>query len=229
MLDKVDAILRALEVGPASLAELTSATGIPRPTTHRLATALEGLGYVTRDPSGRFMLGTRIGELAAATGDSWLVGAASPILTELRDSVAESAQLYRRWGNQRLCVVSVEPASGLRDSVPSGTLLPLTAGSAAQVLIAWEPPETAELMCADARFNGTDLARVRRRGWAHTVAEREPGLASLSAPVRNSGGDVVAAVSVSGPIERIGRSVRPPMVTALTTAARRLTAVIAAR
>jgi DNA-binding IclR family transcriptional regulator len=46
---------------------------------------------------------------------------------------------------------------------------------------------------------------VRRRGWAQSVAEREPGVASVSAPVRDSGGQVIAAVSVSGPVDRIGR------------------------
>ena len=49
------------------------------------------------------------------------------------------------------------------------------------------------------------LAEVRRRGWAQSVAEREPGVASVSAPVRDSAGNVIAAVSVSGPVDRIGR------------------------
>jgi DNA-binding IclR family transcriptional regulator len=49
------------------------------------------------------------------------------------------------------------------------------------------------------------LAEVRRRGWAQSVAEREPGVASVSAPVRDTGGAVIAAVSVSGPIDRMGR------------------------
>jgi len=50
------------------------------------------------------------------------------------------------------------------------------------------------------------LAQVRRRGWAASVAEREPGVASVSAPIRGAGGRIVAAVSVSGPIERLTRS-----------------------
>jgi DNA-binding IclR family transcriptional regulator len=49
------------------------------------------------------------------------------------------------------------------------------------------------------------LAEVRRRGWAQSVAEREAGVASVSAPVRDRTGAVVAAVSVSGPVDRIGR------------------------
>ena len=57
-----------------------------------------------------------------------------------------------------------------------------------------------------AKFTATTLAQVRRRGWAATAAEREPGVASVSAPVRGPGGRVIAAVSVSGPIERLTRS-----------------------
>jgi DNA-binding IclR family transcriptional regulator len=57
-----------------------------------------------------------------------------------------------------------------------------------------------------AAFSERALAEVRRRGWAHSVAEREAGVASVSAPVLGPGGEVVAAISVSGPIERLGRS-----------------------
>lgn len=229
MLDKIDLILSALEHQPRSLAELTATTGIPRPTVHRLATALEQHRYVGRDAAGRFTLGGRIAELAAGDGDDWLVGVATPILTELRDRTAASAQLYRRRGDERLCVVSVEPTSGLRDSVPAGTLLPMTAGSAAQVMLAWEGADDLDDACREARFTVADLARVRRRGWSHTVAEREPGLASVSAPVRSHDGTVVAAVSVSGPLDRIGRAIKPPMASAVLAAAEQLSLIIAAR
>ncbi len=229
MLDKIDLILGALEQSPCSLAELTLATGIPRPTAHRLATALEQRRYVARDSEGHFTLGPRIKELAAGEGDDWLVQVSTPILAQLRDMTSASAQLYRRRGDERICVASVEPTSGLRDSVPAGTLLPMSAGSAAQVMVAWLSPEEIMDACADARFTVNDLARVRKRGWAHTVAEREPGLASLSAPVRGQEGHVVAAISVSGPIERIGRSVRPTIATSVLAAAGQLSDLVVAR
>ena len=75
----------------------------------------------------------------------------------------------------------------------------------AEVLAAWADPHTQRTILADAVFGERTLLEVRRRGWAQSVAEREPGVASISAPVRDSAGTVVAAVSVSGPIERIGR------------------------
>ncbi|HEX8868986.1 MAG TPA: IclR family transcriptional regulator C-terminal domain-containing protein, partial [Lentzea sp.] len=110
-----------------------------------------------------------------------------------------------RDGMQRVCVSAAEPPSGLRDTVPIGARLPMTAGSGAKVLAAWADPGTQRAVLADAVYGERTLLEVRRRGWAQSVAEREPGVASVSAPVRDSSGAVVAAVSVSGPIDRMGR------------------------
>jgi DNA-binding IclR family transcriptional regulator len=86
--------------------------------------------------------------------------------------------------------------------------------------VAWLPaPERADLL-HDAAFDEGDLARVRRRGWAHSLAQREPGVASLSAPVRGPGGDVVAAVSLSGPIDRLAQATRAQVAALLDAAAR---------
>ena len=87
-----------------------------------------------------------------------------------------------------------------------GAALPMTAGSAAQVLLAWEEPERLHRALRAAKFTAASLAQVRRRGWAASVAEREAGVASVSAPVRGQGGKIIAAISVSGPIERLTRS-----------------------
>ncbi len=206
VLDKTVSVLDALESGPASLAQLVQATGLTRPTTHRIAVALERHRLVGRDTHGRFTLGPRIAELATAAGEDKLLALAQPVLTQLRDTTGESAQLYRRQADSRVCVATAERASGLRDTVLVGAILPMTAGSAAQALLAWEERERRRRGLRGARFSATTLAQVRRRGWAASVAEREPGVASVSAPVRAQGGKIVAAVSVSGPIERLTRS-----------------------
>jgi DNA-binding IclR family transcriptional regulator len=205
VLDKAVAVLEALESAPASLAQLTAATGLSRPTAHRIAVALEHHGLVSRDDAGRFVLGSRVGELAAAASGDRLLAAAGAVLTRLRDQTGESAQIFRRQGTDRLCVSSAERPAGLRDTIPVGSVLSMQAGSAAQVLLAWEDPERLPRLLAGARFTPATLAAVRRRGWAQSVGEREPGVASVSAPVRAPAGKVVAAVSVSGPIERLGR------------------------
>lgn len=178
VLDKAVSILDALEGGPRSLNELAASTGISRATTHRLASALERHGFVGRHEGGRFTLGARL------TRPS-LEAAARPALEALRDVTGESAQLYVPRNGTRLCVVSLESPHSLRTIVAVGAALPLDKGSAGRVL--------------------RGSAELGRRGWAESVEERERGVASVSAPVWRDG-EVVAAVSVSGPVERTSRT-----------------------
>jgi DNA-binding IclR family transcriptional regulator len=204
VLDKAVGVLRVAAAEPCGLAELCERTGLPRATAHRLAVGLEVHGLLHRGSDGKWRPGPALAELAAGGVDP-LLEAAAAVLPRLRDITGESVQLYRRDGAQRVCVAAAEPASGLRDTVPVGSRLPMTAGSGAKVLAAWAEPAVQRSLLVDARFNERALVDVRRRGWAQSVAERESGVASVSAPVRDAGGAVVAAVSVSGPIERIGR------------------------
>jgi DNA-binding IclR family transcriptional regulator len=189
---------------PCGLAELCSRTGLPRATAHRLAVGLEVHRLLRRGSDGRWRPGALLAELAGGMADP-LLEAASAVLPRLRDITGESVQLYRRDGIQRVCIASAEQPSGLRDTVLVGTRLSMTAGSGAKVLVAFSDAATQRAVLAEAVFGDRTLVEVRRRGWAQSVAEREPGVASVSAPVRDSSGAVVAAVSVSGPIDRMGR------------------------
>lgn len=205
ILDKAALVLSALEAGPATLAQLVSSTELARPTAHRLAVALEFHRFVARDMQGRFILGPRLAELSSAAGEDRLLTFAKPVLVALRDHTHESSQLYRRQGDQRVCVAAAERQMGLRDSIPVGATLSMKAGSAAQVLLAWEEPDRLHRGLYGAAFNATMLSAVRRRGWAQSIAERETGVASVSAPVRGPKGKVLASLSISGPVERMGR------------------------
>lgn len=226
VLDKAASVLSALEAGPATLAQLVHLTGLARPTAHRLAVALEYHRLAARDMQGRFVLGPRLAELATAAGEDRLLAAAGSVLTALRDKTGESAQLYRRQGDHRVCVAAAEPPIGLRDSVPLGSTLTMRAGSAAQVLLAWEEPDRLHRGLHGARFTATMLSAVRRRGWAQSIGEREPGVGSVSAPVRGPQGRVVAALSISGPIDRITRQPGRLHADAVLEAAASLTEVL---
>ena len=186
VVDKVVAVLRALESnGPSTLVELQDATGLPRATAHRLATALEDHGLVRRDANGKFALGMGLVSMGKAASSALpLTEIARPVLDALRATTGESVQLYMREGEGRRCVVSLESPHGLRWIVPEGSLLPLDAGSAGHVLAG---------------------ERVDKRGWIQSIGEREAGVASVSATVVNAHGIIVAAISVSGPIERLSR------------------------
>ena len=123
VLDKAALVLTALESGPATLAGLVAGTGLARPTAHRLAVALEHHRLVARDMQGRFVLGPRLAELSAAAGEDRLLATAGPVLARLRDITGESAQLWRRQGEHRVCVAAAERPSGLRDTIPVGSQL----------------------------------------------------------------------------------------------------------
>jgi DNA-binding IclR family transcriptional regulator len=227
VLDKSFVVLDAIAATPRSLSELVTETALPRATAYRLAAALEAHRLVARDADGRFILGPRVSELAAARPDP-LVAATGGVLAWVRDECEESAQLYRRDGRERVCLATAERAHGLRTTVPVGSRLPLTAGSGAQVLCAWADDELLADVLPEAVFSERTLAEVRRRGWAQSVAQREAGVASVSAPVRDAAGTVVAALSISGPIERLGRAPGPRYSPVLVSGARQITAALTA-
>ncbi len=184
VLDKAMVVLRAVAERPSTLGELQAATGLPRATAHRLAGALEEHGMLRRNVDGRYELGLGLVPLGHAAAERFPLGdLARPALEGLRAASGESVQLFVREGSQRRCAVSLESPHGLRWIVPQGSLLPLGVGSAGRVL----------------------TGETSRVGWIQSVGEREPGVASVSAPVPAPDGSIVAAVSVSGPIERLTR------------------------
>jgi DNA-binding IclR family transcriptional regulator len=216
VLDKSVAVLSFLsEGGTATLAEVVGGTGLPRPTAYRLLSALEAHHLVTRR-EGRYALGLRLlgwGNRAAGVG---LVERARPVLEWLRDESGESTQIYVREGEHRVCVASVERTTGLRDTVPVGAVLPLARGSAGKVLLAWAASGV------DDRLEEAKLRGIRVRGWAESVAEREAGVASVSAPVFGSDGRLRAAVSASGPISRLGEHPGERLADLVVRAARKI-------
>src|SRR5580692_1925423 len=138
VLDRCVALLDLLADGPRSLRALADASGLPRPTAHRLLVALEAHRLVARDPAGSFRLGPRLTELAAVAGPELdLASVAGPVLDRLHQATSESVQLYVRSGDHRLCIAARDASTGLRDSVAVGALLPLTVGSGGKVLLAW--------------------------------------------------------------------------------------------
>jgi len=200
VLDKAVVILSFLsEDGPATLAEVVEGTGLPRPTAYRLLSALEAHHLVARG-GGRYVLGMRLLGWGARVAGGGLIEVARPVLAALAEESGESVQLYVREGDRRVCVAAVERAGrGLRDTVPVGAVLPLDLGSGGKVLLAWA--EDRE------RFPGVETAELEEissRGWAESVAEREAGVASVSAPVFGTGGRLRAALCASGPVPRLG-------------------------
>ncbi|MCU1499942.1 MAG: putative IclR family transcriptional regulator, partial [Acidimicrobiales bacterium] len=143
--------------------------------------------------------------LGQAASAGWpLAEAARPALLALREETGESVQLYVREGEDRVCVVSLESPHELRTIVAEGARLPLAAGSAGRILAGTAPAE----------------------GWTASVGERAPGVASVSAGVV-LGATTVAAVGISGPIERLGTDPGARHGAAVVAAATRIAHAVA--
>ena len=201
VLDKALHVVRSVSQQPMNLRELEASTGLPRATAHRLALALEMQGILRRDGEGRFDLGPELatlGRLASARFP--LADRARSAIEALRDETGESAQLFVREGSMRRCLLSLQSGHALRWVLAEGGLFPLELGSAGRVL----------------------TGEVGPHGWVQSVEEREPGVASVSAPAIVDG-ELIAAVSVSGPIDRLarepGRRFGAAVVTAATSVA----------
>ncbi len=176
VLDRVMAILDVVETNPMGASELARALGLSIPTAHRLVAAMVKHGLLQRDADARHHLGPRFASSAVTV-------AAAAVLEELRAKTGETAQLWVRRGEDRLCVVCAESTEELRASLPVGTALPLSAmGSAAKALL------------ADADSPGPRVFE--------SIAERTPGLCSVSAGVRFRGA-VIAAVCLAAPVFRV--------------------------
>lgn len=237
VLDKSVLVLRALADGPLALAGLVTATSLTRPTAHRLASALIVHGLVRRLDDGRFALGVELVGLGRASAAGWPWGeAAGPALAALVEATGESAQLYVREGDARRCLLSRDSAHELRTIVAEGARLPLDVGSAGRVL---RDPATADGVglvdgsVAGGSVVGGSVGRgsvvggsVVGAGWVESVEERAPGVASVSAAILDGDGAVVAAVGISGPVDRLGPTPGARHGTAVVAAAARIQAAL---
>jgi DNA-binding IclR family transcriptional regulator len=186
VLDKAFVVLNVLVTRPLTLAEVVEATDIPRATCHRLLSALEHHGAVRRNEEGLYCVGPTMAGLGRAAASQFpFLRKAREIATELRDKTGESVQVFMPETDGRRCVVSLESPNGLRWIVPEGSLFPITRGSAGRALSG---------------------AKLSSGGWIESVEERVKGVASVSAPVIDAAGDIIAALSISGPLERMSRT-----------------------
>lgn len=211
----------AIAETPSTLAELCATTNLPRATAHRLATALEAHRILARTSDGRWTIGPTLASLGSGSAEK-LLDAATPVMSDLVEITGESTQLYQLTGTSRTCIAAQEPTSGLQNTVPVGSQMPLTAGSAAKVFLAYASPTLRAAVLPQASFTEDQVDNVRNTGWAESISEREVGLASVSTPVFDSSGAFQAVLSISGVAERLRPSPGARWAAELMEAARRL-------
>jgi DNA-binding IclR family transcriptional regulator len=235
-LRSVNRALRTLELiaeaGELGVTELGRRLGVHKATASRLAATLARRGLIERDPvSDRYRLGFGLIRLAgAAMAGLDLVSSARPVLEELAEQTHETVTLGVLSGDE---VVSIDQVTGTRSIVSVswvGKRTSLHTTSTGKVLLAGMSEVDLERRLAKGLERATprtvtdpeelkvQLAEVRRRGWAQTLEELEEGLNAVAAPVRKADGEVVGALSVSGPAFRM-RPMDLPRLARLTALA----------
>lgn len=199
---------------PLTLTEVANATGMPLTTTQRLLRSLVAEEFLAvSNQTYRLGLGL-IGWASAARRGLSVVDAARLRMDALRDSTSETVTLLAREGLQRVCVAASPSRHVISARTEPGDLAPLQSGSPSKVLLAWDPvttkavlergltPLASQTITDPAAFEA-DLALVRERGWAVSANENAEGVTSIAAPIRDSGGQVIAALVLGGPTSRI--------------------------
>ncbi|HEY5033219.1 MAG TPA: IclR family transcriptional regulator [Actinomycetes bacterium] len=214
---------REPEIG---VSELARRLGLGKSTVHRLLTTLVGEGLIERDTrTGGYRLGLVVFELGEAVRVHLdLHAAAGPVLASLREQTGESSQVGVLDGHEVVYVDRLESSQSLRLFTETGRRVPVHCTSSGKVLLAYLSEVDLGAVLATAPLTrltdqtitdpgelGAELDRVRARGWAEAVNERELGVASVAAPVRNAAGHVIAAISIGAPTVRLGRLQRREM------------------
>ncbi len=197
--------------------ELATALGLTKAAVHRILTALRSRELITVDPATRRYA---LGHAAVALGRAYLArtdvrAMTAPELRQLAEHVGETATLSLRRGDTRLYVDQVVPDQELRMEVVLGIPYPLHAGGSSKAFLAFVSEEETDAYLARHKLAALtdrtitdeaklrkELASIRRRGYATSHGERQPGAASIAAPVFDHDGHVVAVISVAGPAAR---------------------------
>jgi DNA-binding IclR family transcriptional regulator len=225
------------EVGVTEAAALL---GRPKSTASRWLAALGDAGFLdVADAQGRYRLGARLiglGQLARQA--TTLQSLARPLLVALTESTGETANLVVLADGAAVNVELVESPRQIKHVGWLGRQLPLHATSAGKALVAWLAPAeraahlvppferlTERTITAPAALD-TELARVRRAGYATAWGEFEADLVGVAAPVRDETGRVIGALTISAPLARVTRAAAPALAREVVAAAAALTTAL---
>ena len=214
VIDRMMAVLGELErrENGASISELVLTLQLPRSTVYRILNSLQSHHIVQRNARGDYRLGRRLLALAAHAsannGEAELVALAQPVLEGLAAELGDSSKLSVFDHGDVLVHAAAQGRRQYALSVTPGQRMAPHAGAASRVLLAHLPePELKRILSqrleavtprtiTDPRRLATDLARIRRHGWAQDRGESSISIHAFAAPIFSADGRVVAAISV---------------------------------
>jgi len=232
--DRAISILQVLaRHGAAGVTEIAGELAVHKSTVFRLLATLEARGLAEQNGErGRYRLGYGVVQLAAgATKKHDLSVLSRPVCRELAETVGETVNVAIHDGHEVISIDQVIGSAMVTTLNWVGQREPMHATSAGKLFLACMPPGQAGAILANGLQKYTrhtiadpaaleeQLALVRQRGYACTVEEHETGLASVAAPIRSLDGQVVAAVTVSGPTFRLNEDTIPDVAKHVLAAA----------
>jgi DNA-binding IclR family transcriptional regulator len=203
-----------VDIGVSTLAKRL---GIAKSTVHRLATTLVSEGMLEQNPeNGKYRLGIALFGLGALVRRRMNVSTeARPYLFDLRETTRETVHLAILDQAEIMYVYNLESTQAIRMRSDIGVRKPAYCTAEGLAMLAFQPtalvdeiiarglrPRTPRTNTDPARLRDR-LAAVRERGYAVEDEESEAGMRSVAGPIRNATGDVVAAVGVAGPVQRL--------------------------
>lgn len=211
------------------LARLARQTGLVKSSAFRILFTLESLGYVERKPGGLYSLSPQIDTLAAKTRAAPDLGSlAAPFMAVVLRKFQETVNLGVLDNGEVLYIRVLESSHPFRIAAHAGIRSPVHSTALGKCLVAQLPRKevdeilgrrplnriTPRTICRRTDFYA-ELERVRQRGYAIDNEEDSRGARCLAAPIREPGGQPIAAMSISGPATRVTRAMEEPMVAAL--------------
>jgi IclR family KDG regulon transcriptional repressor len=183
----------------------------------RLLQAMKEAGVLTQNPSNRsYRLGGRVLAWAGVYSTTFdLRDRALPAIQELHRATQETISLYVMEGNERMCVERMESPHNVRIVARVGRRLPLYAGSAGKLFLAFLPEDRREEIIRSTDFKPLtpytitdpqvlrqELVKIRQDGCATSSGEWEAEAAGVAAPIFDQQGAIAAALTISGPLQR---------------------------
>ncbi len=185
---------------------LCKKTGLNFSTCYRLSEVLYANGFLFKDEvektyslGWKFMLMSNTGAVA---WEKILQDIAPPYMTSLRNLYQENVSIYVQIERKRKCLIRIEGNQLVRNIVKQGSIADIYLGSPGKTLLAFLPPEERGKYAEISEEFSAELDAVRDAGFCTTTAEKTPGVTSISAPIFNTEGRIIGALSLSGPTFR---------------------------
>lgn len=176
-----------------SLKEICDQVGFNASTTYRILHTLSEYGYIIRTADKNYCIGTTPLSLSAIYQKTNQLTQISPVVDNIRDMCNETASFFIQQDNDRICLYRAHSRDMIRHNIDVGTQLELNRGASGRVILAYG----RRLQDKSGFFKN-----IRDKGYYLSINEHNAALFAVSKPILSKGGQLIGALTISGPISR---------------------------